>query len=255
MADEVIVVDDASTDGTGEFIRKSYPEINVITNPVNRGFPETVNIGFRSASADVIILINQDVRPDKNLLSAVLPLFADSKVFAVSFNEGKYGRAKVDFTAGFLQYSSQKSKTTGISFWASGGSAAFRKSVWDKLGGFDPVFSPGYHEDLDIGWRARKVGYEILWCPQAKVDHTRETAFNAAFSKRYLQRIKDRNYLICQWKNLDCGNLTISLTGGFRPLFKITRLFHTGIYGKTSLAGNNLLPSVPPASAAGFCRI
>ena len=219
-ADEVIVVDDASTDGTGEFIRNTYPQIHLITNSSNRRFPKSVNTGFNSASADVIILLNQDVRPDKNLLSAVLPLFADSKVFAVSFNEGKYGRAKVDFTAGFLQYTSQKSKTIGISFWASGGSAAFRKSAWDKLGGFDTVFSPGYHEDLDIGWRARKNGYQILWCPDAKVDHARETAFNKAFSQEFLQRIKDRNYLICQWKNLDCGNLMTHLLAVFGRCLK-----------------------------------
>jgi GT2 family glycosyltransferase len=70
------------------------------------------------------------------------------------------------------------------------------------LGGFDKVFSPGYHEDLDIGWRARKHGLQVIWIPQAKVRHEREVTYSKTFPKKQLDQIKERNYLICHWKNL-----------------------------------------------------
>lgn len=208
-SDQVIIVDDASTDNTGEFITSTYPEIKLITNPENLRFPKSVNIGFKAAEADVIILLNQDVTPHPDIITKVRKYFDDPKLFAVSFNEGKFGYAKVQFTKGFLQYTSQRSDSAHSSFWASGGSSAVKKIIWDQLGGFDPVFSPGYHEDLDISWRARKRGYKILWLPDARVEHQRETAFNKAFDAKHLQLIKDRNYLVCQWKNLSSGNLCL----------------------------------------------
>ena len=213
-ADEVIVVDDASTDKTSEFIRNSYPDIHLITNVSNRRFPKSVNIGFSSTSADVIFLLNQDTRPDMGLIKSVIPYFKKNpKMFAVTFNEGRLGWAKVEFVRGWLQYTSQISKSPHASFWASGGSAAFSKTLWDKLGGFDPVFSPGYHEDLDIGWRARKHGLEILWLPRAKVEHEREATFSKTFSVTELQHIKERNYLICHWKNLGRKYLWLHVLG------------------------------------------
>ena len=207
-AGETIVVDDASNDGTSDYIKSTYPRIHLITNASNQRFPKSVNIGFRSTSADVVFLINQDVRPAPDLIKRTLPYFtAQPRLFAASFNESKFGWADVSFSRGLLSYTSHSASRAHTTFWASGGSSAFRKSHWDRLGGFDPVFSPGYYEDLDIGWRARKHGYQILWLPEARVDHERETSFPLTFSATYLNRVKDRNYLLCQWKNLDAANL------------------------------------------------
>lgn len=91
------------------------------------------------------------------------------------------------------------------SLWASGGSAAFRRSVWDQLKGMDPIFTPGYYEDLDLGLRAHAAGYKIIWDPKCRVTHLTETAFNKAFSKKSLVRIKERNLLLAVWKNLPPG--------------------------------------------------
>ena len=206
-ADEIIVVDDASTDDSVSVIQ-SFGSIRLIRNLTNFRFPLSVNTGFKAATGDIVFLLNQDVTPDSRLISKTLPYFTDPKMFAVSFNERQNSWADAKFSAGFLHYSNgQPTKTPHRSFWASGGSSAIRKSLWDNLGGFDPVFSPGYYEDLDLGWRARKSGYDILWAPDAIVDHVRETAFSQAFTKDYLTKIKERNYLLCHWKNLDSSNL------------------------------------------------
>ena len=198
-ADEVLIVDDASSPP----VEKSG--VKIIRHEKNQGFPISVNDGFTVAIGDIVILLNQDVKPDKNLLVHTLPHFADPRVFAVTFNEQNRSWAKAEIRNGFLEFTNGPlDNKTHSSFWASGGSAAFRRSLWQQLGGFDPKFSPGYYEDLDISWRARNRGYDIVWEPKSKVTHaTPESTFNKTFSKKSLQLIKDRNYLLAHWKNLD----------------------------------------------------
>jgi GT2 family glycosyltransferase len=206
-ADEVIVVNDASTDDTLQILQK-FP-VKIINHPKNTGFPVSVNDGFKRVSGEVVVLLNQDVMPDKTLIKKLLPRFHDPKVFAVTFNERNRSWAKAEIKNGFLQFSNgEPDGQTHDSFWASGGSAAFRKSIWDTLGGFDPVFSPGYFEDLDLGWRAHTAGYKIIWDPDCVVAHVSpQSTFDKTFSPKSLQRIKDRNYLLAHWKNLDPKDL------------------------------------------------
>ena len=197
--DETIVIDDGSTPAL------RITGVKLIRHHRNQGFPITVNDGFKKTNGQIVVLLNQDVKPDKNLLKYTLPHFADSEVFAVTFNESGRSWAKAEIKNGFLEFTNGPlDDKIHESFWASGGSAAFRKSTWDELGGFDPIFSPGYLEDLDLGWRAHNGGYKIIWDPKAKVEHAApESTFNAAYPSKKLQLIKDRNYLLAHWKNLD----------------------------------------------------
>lgn len=210
-ADEIIIVDDASIEPV------SASSDKIIRHHKNQGFPISVNDGFSAASGEIVILLNQDVRPHPDLIKNTLPHFRDPKVFAVTFNEQGRSWAKAEIKNGFLEFTNGPlDYKTHSSFWASGGSAAFRKSYWDQLGGFDPRFSPGYYEDLDISWRARNRGYEIIWDPKAKVTHAApESTFNAKFPQKSLQLIKDRNYLLAHWKNLD-------------PKYYPSHLYHLG---------------------------
>mgnify|MGYP001599531231 FL=1 len=202
-ADEIIIVNDASTDGSAEFIAQSFPQIKLIRHSRNCRFPISVNDGFSHATGDIIFLLNQDVNPQPDLIKKTLPHFADPKVFAVTFSEQNRAWAKGEFKNGFLEFTNgPRDNKIHESLWASGGSAAFRKDLWDKFGGFDPIFTPGYFEDLDLGWQARRAGYKIIWDPKCSVQHLAETAFNKAFSPQKLRYIKERNYLLAHWKNL-----------------------------------------------------
>lgn len=205
-ADEVIVVDDASTDDSAKFITHNFPQIKLIRHLRNLRFPISVNDGFVATDADVVFLLNQDVLPSKDLIKNALPHFADPKIFAVTFSEQGRSWAKGEFKNGFLEYTNGlRDNKVHESLWASGGSAAFRKDLWDKFGGFDSIFTPGYFEDLDLGLRARSASYKIIWDPKCRVTHTPETTFNRVFSSPELQRIKDRNYLLAVWKNMPTG--------------------------------------------------
>ena len=207
--DEIIVTDDASTDGSADFVSRTYPHVKLIRQPRNTGFPMNVNTGFTHAVGDIVILLNQDAAPHPQLIKTILPHFTNPTIFAVTFNAQIQSWADASFHHGFLDYKNgvQDGKIHR-SFWASGGAAAFRKSIWDELGGLDSIFSPGYYEDLDLGWRSWRSGYQIIWDPGALVTHDKpESTFNATYRLKSLQRIKDRNLLLAHWKNLDADYL------------------------------------------------
>ena len=130
----------------------------------------------------------------------------DHKFFAVTFSENDRYWADGRWVHGMLEFTNGKlDNCLHDSLWPSGGSSAIRRDLWNKLGGFDPIFSPGYSEDLDLGLRAHTAGYKIIWDPNRIVSHTPETSFNKAFPPRRLQYIKERNYLLAMWKNMPSG--------------------------------------------------
>lgn len=198
----LIVVDNGSTDGTYDYLSANFPDkAFCLRNEKNLFFAKAVNQGFREAKADLVVLLNNDVHPQKDYLAPTLRHFADEKVFAVTLNEISSSWPLVSWD-GKLQYTRGEDKSLPrFSAWASGGSAVFRKKIWDKLGGFDEIYSPGYWEDIDIGWRAWKTGCKIIWEPQAKVEHQHESSFSK-LDQGFVSLIKQRNELIFNWKNI-----------------------------------------------------
>lgn len=206
---EIIFVDDGSKDECAQIIKKDFPEVRLFTHKVNRGFSATVNTGARSSSSDLLVLLNTDVLPDKDFLASILPHFDKEDVFAVSLHEKGYGWAKGKFEDGFVGFEKgEESRKASETFWVSGGSGVFRRSLWMKLGGFDEeLFSPFYWEDLDLSYRAAKRGFSLIWEPDSEILHKHESTVNQLPDKKYVQRIKERNQLIFIWKNITSPNL------------------------------------------------
>jgi len=205
---EIVVVDDGSPDDSVAVLRKHFPEVKVIKHKVNRGFSHSVNTGVRSSSGELIVLLNTDVVPSKDFLVPTLKHFEDKNVFAVSLNEKGHSWAKGKFENGTLAHEpGPKTTKPHDTFWVSGGSGVFKREVWKKLGGLDQaLFAPFYWEDVDLCYRAAKRGYRLVWEPEAKVVHKHETTMSQ-INKTYLLRIKERNYLILNWKNLTSPTL------------------------------------------------
>lgn len=207
-ADEFIIIDDASTDESVVFISKNYPKIKIIKNDKNLGFIKSVNRGVKESLGEVIILLNNDVVPSLDFTEIISKYFDSSKVFAVSFNEPNWSYAVGKFENGLVEHSpGPKTDKPHISFWASGGSAAFSKKIWEELHGFDEIYEPFYWEDIDLSYRAWKSGYEIWWEPKAIVAHEHETTISSHYSKKYINTISERNRLLFIWKNIKDENL------------------------------------------------
>ena len=200
---EIIVVDDASPDGSVNLLKKKFPEVKIVKHKINRGFSSSVNTGARTSKGDLLVLLNTDVIPEEDFLVSVHPLFKDKSVFAISLSEKNYSWAKGEFKNGYVEHKAGvKTNKIHDTFWVSGGSGVYRRDYWMKLGGMDEkLFSPFYWEDLDLSYRALKRGFKLLWDPEARVEHKHESTIGL-LPKKYVKRIGERNQLILIWKNI-----------------------------------------------------
>ncbi len=132
-----------------------------------------------------------------------------------------------------------KTKKTHISGWASGGSGAFRKSIWDKLGGFDSLYYPFYWEDIDLSYRAWKRGYKILWEPKAAVHHKHEAIIGRHYSKKYINFVSERNRLLFIWKNIGYPEMFLQ-----HNFYLMKKLFTFPSYWRPFLAALTRLPKI-----------
>ena len=220
---ELIVVDDASVDDSVVFLKKEFPFIKIIAHKDNLGYSAVCNSGIKAADNDLVAILNLDVVPKEDFLRASLPHFEDGTVFAVTFNEGKYGPGKLKWQNGFLEIVSvPMTDKVSLTDWPNGGSSVFKKQVWEKLRGMDEIYLPFYFEDIDLGIRAGKAGYKCLWEPDSKVEHKHEATINKENFRKYghkkpIELIKQRNHLILTWRNIDSGKLLLNhLLGLFK---------------------------------------
>ena len=234
-ADEVIVVDDGSADDSIEIIRNFKFQISnfkLIENKKNLGFAQSVNKGVTAARGDVVVLLNTDVKPAKDLLRYVIPHFSNSKVFGVSFAESQWSWSRGFWQYGYVQHEpGLRTNKVHETFWVSGGSGAFRKSIWDKLEGFDEIYAPFYWEDVDLCYRALRRGYKLLWEPKAQVEHAHEATISKYHARSEINFVQERNQLIFIWKNITSSELIVE---HWKNLF--LRLLNSPGYVKIVLA-------------------
>ena len=211
---EVIFADDASEDDSLKFVKslqKKYRQLKIISHQNNLGFGANSNYAVSQAKGDLVVLLNNDIIPQKNYISHSLKHFSDPKVFGVGFCEtNNKNWARFFWQGGYLQH---QPGTTGlnkthISGWVSGGSSIVKKNLFQKLGGFDPIYHPFYSEDLDLGYRAWKSGYTLLWEPKSQVEHHHESTMSK-FSLSLLNYVKERNRLLSTWRNITDPDLLV----------------------------------------------
>lgn len=222
---EVIVIDDASTDNSLEEIQnekiksQNYKlKFKNLINDKNLGFSPTANKGVRESSGEVMVLLNTDVLPEKKFLIPLLDHFKDENIFAVgcmdkSIEGGKEvlrGRGLGEWKRGFLIHSKGEVDKKNT-LWVNGGSGAFRKSIWNRLNGFNELYSPFYWEDIDISYRALKAGYGVVFEPRSIVVHEHEKgAIVQKYSKLQIKTIAYRNQFIFVWINATDIDLKIT---------------------------------------------
>jgi len=208
QAQEILLADDASSDNSLKYansIQSKYSKLKIISHKKNLGFGANTNDAINQSKGELVVLLNNDIYPYPNYLLSSFKHFDNPKVFGVGFAEkGHENWARFMWKGGYLQHEPGLTniKKTHISGWVSGGSSIIRKSLFQKLGGFDSVYQPFYSEDLDIGYRAWKSGYTLLWEPKCIVEHHHETTISK-FSKSLLNYVKERNRLLNTWRLID----------------------------------------------------
>ena len=211
---EVIVVDNGSEDGSAAFLRECFPRVNVVALPENLGFGGGSNAGFRAAKNDIVVLLNSDMRVERDFLAPLLEGFQDEKTFAVScqifFSDPAKLREETGLTEGWWQQGALRVRhrvepeirELYPCFYGGGGSCAFDRRKFLELGGFDELLKPFYLEDTDLGYLAWKRGWKVLYQPASVVYHEHRGTIGRRFSDLYIQGVLKKNFLLFTWKNI-----------------------------------------------------
>lgn len=176
-----IVVDNASSDGTAELMRERFPDVDHLELPENRGFGAAVNAGVAAGDGEAIVLVNNDVDVDPGFLAAlVVPLRTDPEVGMVAGMTLMPGRERVDafgieLDAGLAAYNrlrgaAPEAAGAGVLAGPSGGAAAYRRTAFEQVGGFDETLI-AYGEDVDLALRLRVAGWSAAEARDARGVH------------------------------------------------------------------------------------
>ena len=210
---EILVVDNASTDGSAEFLQASFPQVRVLALDRNYGFGGGSNRGFAAASNDIVVLLNSDMRVAPDFLQPLLDGFSARDVFAVScqifFSDPDKPREETGLTECRWHHGMLRSRhradvnvqTLWPCFYGGGGSCAFDRRKFLELGGFDEILRPFYMEDSDIGLMAWRRGWRILYQPNSRVWHEHRGTIGKNFSSDYIDGIISKNAILFAWKN------------------------------------------------------
>jgi len=188
---DIIVGDNASTDGSVEFIRQEYPSIQVVQNDDNYGFTGGYNRVLAKVEADYYILLNSDVEVSPGWITPVIELMESDPLIAAAapkiraYNQKEYfehaGAAGgfIDaygypFCQGRIFYEIEQDngqyQQSGEVFWATGAAMFVKSKCWRDAGGFDERFF-AHMEEIDLCWRLKNMGYKVVYCAESEVFH------------------------------------------------------------------------------------
>ena len=213
---QIIVVDNGSSDGSLEYLRTEQPQVRLITLPKNQGFSAAVNAGILSSDAPYIFLLNNDteLEPDclQHLLKAADEL-PEYDVFApkmLSFQQrdvldgagDAYLRGGAGYRLGTMEKDSVIYNQPGPVFGACAGAALYRRSLFKRIGLFDEDFF-AYLEDVDFNLRLNRAGGKAWYVPAAKVYHIGSASSGSKFNP-FTIRLSTRNsiYILCKHYSL-----------------------------------------------------
>lgn len=199
-------------------MKANFPSVKVVPHQINQRFAVSCNEGVKRAAGRVVIFLNNDVVPEPDFIRPLLANFKEKRVFAVGCCEKSKkgtklvysGRSLGVFKRGFLVHRRAEDQSQANTLWAAAGSAAYRKDIWEKLGGMDPIYKPAYMEDIDISYRALKSGYRVLFEPKSVVNHQHETTNIKAFGKEGLKIAGFKNQILFIWKNITDTDLLVN---------------------------------------------
>ena len=211
---EVVVVDNGSTDGSQEFLRKRYPQVRLLENGVNRGFAQPCNLGAETARGSCVAFINNDMRPEPDWLTAALEKL-DERTPCVASRIVDWEGRRIDYNGSSLHYLGygmqqdvgmkvEKAPRRDQVLFPCGGAMLMDRKVFLELGGFDPDYFALF-EDVDLGWRLWLAGHRVVLAPESVVRHRGHATLETRPPEKTRYLIH-RNALLTIFKNYDEEN-------------------------------------------------
>jgi len=255
---EIVLVDNASTDGSVAFVKNAYPDVTVIENRENLGYGGGNNAGIRQSHGRYVVLLNNDTKVDPQWLEKLMgPAERDDRAGMCASKIMNYYHPEIIDNAGLLIYrdgvargrgrlekdAGQYSHEEEVIF-PSGCAGLYRRDMLEEIGLFDEDFFL-YVDDVDIGFRARLAGWKCIYAPEAVVYH-KYSATTEPYSslKAYLV---ERNRI---WVVIKCFPAGLAIASIFPTLLRYLMQGYGIVTGKG--AGSRL---VRTGSGAGSIRI
>lgn len=209
---DIVVVDNASVDGSIEYLKKEFPFVKIVESKENLGFGRGNNLGVkRYPDYDAYLFLNNDISVPKGFLTNLVEVLArDEKIGGVGpkvlYSEEKVGIGKrVINSAGiyvdrhFMSYDRYDKEEDSPKYDVveevealMGGAFLVKREVWGKVGGFNPKMFL-YYEDIDISLRIRDLGYKLYYVGTSEVYHDHmSSSKNLGARKRNVMNMRNR---------------------------------------------------------------
>lgn len=229
----VVVVDNQSDDDSVAWLKEKYPQVEAVIADRNDCL-FSLNRIVALRAEEIIVILNNDMRFDEAFITAMLPHFEDSEVFAVTAKV--YDWEGMQNTTGqvigqlrnfwFYKKLNTNIKASCFTLYAGGGCAAFRRSMFLELNGFDPLYRPAYWEDTDLSYRAWKRGWKVIYEPRSVIYHKVGVTLNEIHGKARVSCLIQRNEILFTVKN--CGDIKFLLMYLLLLPFRAFKSFFTG---------------------------
>ena len=221
---EVVLVDNASTDGSVEYIKKKFKNVRIMKLGRNYGFSGGYNRAIKKINSEYVVLLNQDTKVDKNFLKELMKQADSEDIGAwacriLFFNNPKKlnsaGTKTTIIGAGFDIgfYDDPKKYTNQYKCMFCGGAVMIKKKAFIDAGGFDDFYF-AYDEDIDLSWRLWLRGWKIVYVPSSTVYHKFGSSFGLIGSDNRVY-YGERNRICNIIKNFDSLTLAVVLPISF----------------------------------------
>ncbi len=198
---ETILIDNASTDESIPLTEADYPWVQIFRMPKNIGLTGALNYGIRHTSGQIIAPLNNDTAVDDRWAEALVHALhtqpsagmAASKMLLFDRRDtihsagDAFGENGIPVNRGVWQKDNGQFDDDTLIFGACGGAVAYRRTMLDKIGGFDEDLFM-YCEDVDLNWRAQLAGYRCVFAPDAVVYHKLSATGGGTIASYYTGR-------------------------------------------------------------------
>lgn len=238
---KVLLVDNASTDGSVDYVRNEYLDIELLVLEKNYGYAKGNNRGFdyaKGRGAEYVIFLNNDTIVDENLIEPLIEPFKDKNVgqtvpkifYADEKDKIWYAGGKINFWTGHIyhegirKYDNPNFTAPKQTDYATGCCFCMKVGDFKVMNGFNELF-PMYAEDADISLRIRKLGKKVMFSPKSIIWHKVSSSVGGELSFQKIIR-KYRGYLklYCLHANIRQW-VTAALCSPFLLLINIIKYF------------------------------